>query len=190
MKLNTPNKLTLLRILLVPTYMIFLLVDAIPHNFLWAAVLFGIASVTDFFDGHLARKHGIVTNFGKFLDPLADKMLITAALICFVELGLIGSVVAVVIISREFMVTSLRLIVAGEGNVIAAGIFGKVKTVMQIFAVVFIMLLHALLDIGALGAAFPHRMVTEILMWVVAAVTVVSGVQYIWANRGLINPEK
>ncbi len=190
MKLNTPNKLTLLRIALVPTYMVFLLVDAIPNHYLWAAVLFCIASITDFLDGHLARKHGLVTNFGKFLDPLADKMLITAALICFVELGFIGSAVTVVIITREFMVTSLRLIAAGDGNVIAAGMLGKVKTVMQIFAVVFIMLLHALIDLGALGETFAHRMITEPLMWVVAAITVISGFQYIWANRSSIHPEK
>ncbi len=182
MKLNTPNKLTLLRIALVPTYMVFLLIDAIPNHYLWAAVLFCIASVTDFLDGHLARKHGLVTNFGKFLDPLADKMLITAALICFVELGFIGSAVTVVIITREFMVTSLRLI--------AAGLLGKVKTVMQIFAVVFIMLLHALIELGALGEMFAHRMITEPLMWVVAAITVISGFQYIWANRSSIHPEK
>ncbi len=190
MKLNTPNKLTLLRIVLVPAYMIFLLAEAIPYHFLWAAILFSIASFTDFLDGHLARKRGLVTTFGKFLDPLADKMLITAALICFVELGFISSAVTVVIIAREFMVTSLRLIAVGEGNVIAAGPLGKLKTVMQIFAAIFIMLLHAAIDVGALSETFAHTMITEPLMWVVAAITVISGVQYIWANRACINTEK
>lgn len=190
MKLNTPNKLTLLRVVLVPAYMVFLLTDSIPNHFFWAAVLFSAAAVTDFFDGHLARKHGLITNFGKFLDPLADKMLITAALICFVELGFIGSAVTVVIIVREFMVTSLRLIAAGDGTVIAAGTLGKVKTVMQIFAVIFTMLLHALMEFGALPVTFAHRMVTEPLMWAVALITVVSGVQYIWVNRACIHPEK
>ncbi len=190
MKLNTPNKLTLLRILLVPTYMVFLLADSIPHHFFWATLLFAAASVTDFFDGHLARKHGLVTNFGKFLDPLADKMLITGALLCFVQLGFISGVVTMVIIAREFMVTSLRLIAVGDGTVIAAGTLGKVKTVMQIVAVIVTMLLHELLALGALRSTFPHNMVTEAMMWVVAAVTVISGVQYMWANRNFIHPEK
>ncbi|SDM65481.1 CDP-diacylglycerol--glycerol-3-phosphate 3-phosphatidyltransferase [Acetanaerobacterium elongatum] len=189
-KLNTPNRLTLLRIVLVPAYMVFLLLPQIPHNYLWAAIMFSAAAYTDYLDGHLARKHNMVTNFGKFLDPLADKMLVTAALICFVELGFIGSVVTVVIITREFMVTSLRLVAAGAGNVIAAGMFGKVKTVMQIIVTVAIMLMHEAMAIGALPAAFPHRMVSETMMWVVAAVTVASGIQYLWLNRRYINPEK
>ncbi len=190
MKLNTPNKLTLLRIVLVPAYMIFLLLPQIPLNYLWAALMFSAAAYTDYLDGHIARKQGLVTNFGKFLDPLADKMLVTAALICFVELGFIGSVVTVVIITREFMVTSLRLIAAGEGTVIAAGMLGKIKTVTQIIVTVMIMLIQQLIALGALSASFPHRIISDILIWGVAAITVVSGVQYVWQNRHFINPEK
>lgn len=119
--MNTPNKLTVLRVLLVPLFLAFLLVGRIPAHYLLALIVFIAASVTDSLDGYLARKNSQVTTFGKFLDPLADKILVLSAMISFIELGLCGSLVVVIMIAREFMVTSLRLVaVSGDGTVIAA----------------------------------------------------------------------
>ena len=106
--MNTPNKLTVLRMVLIPFFLFFLLFD-LPHHYLYALILFAAASFTDFLDGYLARRDGIVTDFGKFLDPVADKLLVTSALICFIELGFASSIVVVIIIAREFIVTSLRI---------------------------------------------------------------------------------
>lgn len=113
--MNTPNKLTIVRILLVPAFMIFLLGKNIPWHMLFAIFCFLVASVTDFVDGRLARKNNQITNFGKFLDPLADKLLVISALVCFVQLGLADSWLAMIIIARELLVTSLRLVASGSG---------------------------------------------------------------------------
>ena len=131
--MNTPNKLTMLRILLIPVFVLFMLGgDFIPYNYVGAIVVFIAASLTDLFDGRIARKRDIVTNFGKFLDPLADKSLVISAFICLQAFGLVNPVVVIILVMREFLVTSLRLIAVGDGKVIAADIFGKVKTVIQI----------------------------------------------------------
>ena len=123
--MNTPNKLTLIRVILIPFFVLFLMTDLLPASQLWALAVFAIASFTDFLDGYLARRDQLVTNFGKLMDPLADKLLVTAALICFVEIGLAPAWVVIIIISREFLVTSIRLVAAGEGKVIAADKSGK-----------------------------------------------------------------
>lgn len=183
--MNTPNKLTVLRILIVPVFMVFLLDGRIPGNMMWAALCFAAASVTDLIDGKLARKRNQVTTFGKFLDPIADKMLVAAALICFVQLGYADAVVAVVIIAREFLVTSLRLIAVDSGTVIAANYWGKTKTVSQIIAILAVMLFHSF---GAMPVGFD--LLGRVLLWVAAAFTVVSGVQYAWANRRHIDTYK
>lgn len=179
--MNTPNKLTMLRILLVPIFMVLLLVKAIPFHILFAGICFIIASLTDLIDGKLARKNGQVTTFGKFLDPIADKLLVTAALVCFVELGLASSWVAMIIIAREFLVTSLRLIASDGGKVIAANFWGKSKTVSQITAVVVVMAVSALSLPALIGSVF---------LWIAAALTVISGVQYLWVYREYINTTK
>ena len=120
--MNTPNKLTMLRVMLVPVFLVFLMVSRIPYNFLYALAIFIAASLTDLLDGYLARKNNQVTTFGKFLDPLADKVLVLSAMICFIQLELASSVAVVIVIAREFMVTSLRLVaVSGSGKVIPAG---------------------------------------------------------------------
>lgn len=180
--LNTPNKLTLLRVFLVPLFMVFLLVTVMPHHMLWAALCFVLASITDFIDGRLARRSNQVTTFGKFLDPLADKLLVTAALVCFVQLGLTDSWVAMIIIGREFLVTLLRLVAAGDGTVFAANLWGKAKTASQMIAIIAVMLFN--------GFGPTPEMLTvvgSVLLWVAAVLTVVSGVQYVWLYRGHID---
>ncbi|MGN1107093.1 MAG: CDP-diacylglycerol--glycerol-3-phosphate 3-phosphatidyltransferase, partial [Huintestinicola sp.] len=126
--MNLPNKLTVARVVLVPFFIFFLLTDIVPLSPMWALVVFALASITDALDGHIARSRNLVTNFGKFLDPLADKVLVISALVCFVDMGLAGAVPVIIIIAREFMVSGLRLVTAGEGGVVAAGIWGKLKT--------------------------------------------------------------
>ena len=189
--LNTPNKLTVLRVLLVPLFLVFLLVGQIPAHYLLALIVFVVASATDSLDGHLARKNDQVTTFGKFLDPLADKILVLSAMISFIEIGLCGSLVVVIMIAREFMVTSLRLVaVSGDGTVIAAGLLGKVKTVVQMVSVVLILILCMLSEWSILPAGISVPVIAESLMWISAILSVVSGAQYNWKNRAAIGQLK
>ncbi|MDE5916865.1 MAG: CDP-diacylglycerol--glycerol-3-phosphate 3-phosphatidyltransferase [Oscillospiraceae bacterium] len=141
--MNLPNKLTLLRALLVPVFLVFALIDRIPLNFTAALIVFALASLTDALDGHIARKNNLVTTFGKFLDPLADKVLVISALAVFVDLGIISAVPFVIIIAREFMVSGLRLVAADSRVVVAAGFWGKLKTAFTMASIVFILLLMA-----------------------------------------------
>ncbi len=188
--MNTPNKLTLLRVLLVPLVMVFLLIESIPHRYLWALIVFVAASFTDFLDGNIARKRGLVTTFGKFLDPLADKMLVNAVLICFVQSGLASAAAVVIIIVREFAVTSVRLVASGSGKVIAANIWGKLKTVTQMLSIVAILLLEELNGAGLLGIGEYLPAIYATLIWLSTILTVVSGITYIWDNRQFINTTK
>ena len=126
--MNLPNKISLARICLIPVFLIVLMTEAIPYRDLWAAIIFAVASLTDGIDGHIARKYNLITDFGKFLDPLADKLLVSTALICFVELGRMPAWMAVVIIAREFIVTGLRSVAASKGVILAAIMTGKIKT--------------------------------------------------------------
>lgn len=187
--MNTPNKLTLLRVLLVPFFIFFLLMPGIPYNYLIALVIFVVASLTDWFDGKLARKHDLVTNFGKFLDPLADKILVTAALLCMQALGLCNVVAVIIIIFREFLVTSLRLIAVEGGVVIAASIWGKVKTAFTMFAMTVVFVLLALQD-ASLLTSWNLPLISDVLMWIAAALTLLSGAHYLWKNRSLVNTMK
>lgn len=188
--MNTPNKLTLLRIVLVPFFILFLLMDAIPLHSLWALIIFAVASLTDLLDGKIARKQNLVTNFGKFLDPLADKVLVISGLICFVQMGLSDAVVVVIIVAREFLVTSLRLVAVDNGNVIAASGLGKIKTAFTMTAMVGVMLLSILKDFSVLPAGFPLFIVSEVLLWAAVILTIVSGVDYLVKNRSSINTKK
>ena len=133
--MNLPNKLTLLRALLVPVFIVFALIDKIPLNYTAALIVFALASLTDALDGHIARKNNLVTTFGKFLDPLADKVLVISALAVFVDLGIISAVPFVIIIAREFMVSGLRLVAADSRVVVAAGFWGKLKTAFTMAAI-------------------------------------------------------
>ncbi len=186
--MNLPNKLTILRIILVPFFVLFLLVDSIPMNYLWALLIFAIASITDCLDGYIARKYHLITNFGKFLDPLADKVLVLAAMISFIELGLASSVVVIIVIAREFLVTSLRLVAASDGTVIAASIYGKIKTILQMFSIVAILLLKTIYQFVPI--AVDIAFLSNLLMWITAVVTVISGVDYLLKNKACINTTK
>jgi len=182
--MNLPNKLTLLRIFLVPVFLVFLLCDSIPLYGFWALVVFLIASVTDALDGHIARSRNLITDFGKFLDPVADKVLVFAALIAFVEMGLAPSVAVVIMAAREFLVSSLRMVAASSGTVLAAGKSGKVKTAFTMVSIAAVLLMLALMDLGVLAADFPLVTVSGAPIWICGALTVFSGGEYLWKNRG------
>lgn len=190
--MNLPNKLTVARILLVPFFVAALLID-FPLNNLVALALFGAASLTDMFDGKIARKHGLITDFGKFADPLADKILVISALLCFVQLGLCDCVAVIIVLFREFVVTSIRLIAAAKGKVIAANMWGKVKTVTQIVAIVCVLAMQTVLDLGGLGVQLPATLpsvftvIGEVLIWISTFFAVLSGVVYVAQNRQFIS---
>lgn len=195
--MNTPNKLTLIRVVLAPVFLFVVLGEYFPHRFLIAGIIFGLASLTDALDGRIARKYNEITDFGKFLDPLADKMLVTAALIAFVELEFINTWIAMIIITREFLVTSLRLVAAGSGKVIAASNWGKAKTISQVIAILLILALKEFTELaGALGFSLSENILYIInntgrfVMWVAAILTVVSGAIYIWDHRDYIYQRK
>ena len=190
--MNLPNKLTLARIVLVPFFAAAMLID-FPLHHLAALALFGAASITDMLDGQIARKRGLITDFGKFADPLADKILVLAALLCFVQGGLCDCVAVIIVLFREFTVTSIRLIAASKGKVIAANMWGKVKTVTQITAIVAILVLQSVLDLSAFGVAFPDFItplftaIGEALIWISNIFVIISGVVYVVQNRGFIS---
>ena len=190
--MNLPNKLTVARILLVPFFVAALLID-FPLNDLAALAIFGAASITDLLDGKIARKQGLITDFGKFADPLADKILVISALLCFVQLGLCDCVAVIIVLFREFTVTSIRLIAASKGKVIAANIWGKVKTVTQMVAIICVLVMQTVLDIGALGVPLPCCLrcifywTGEGLIWVSTVFAVISGVIYVKQNKHFIS---
>lgn len=180
--MNLPNKLTILRVLIIPFFMAALLIEKIPMNIFVALFFFAAASATDWFDGKIARKHNLVTTFGKFLDPLADKVLVMSALCCFTAIGWIDVVAVVIILAREFMVSALRLVTAGNGVVVAAGMWGKLKTAFTMIALVAIMALE--------GFGVHNMIINEILIWISTALTVISGLQYLIAYLPYINTDK
>ncbi len=190
--MNLPNKLTVARIILVPFFVAALLIN-FPLNNLAALALFGAASITDLLDGKIARKRGLVTDFGKFADPLADKILVISALLCFVQLGLCDCVAVIIVLFREFAVTSIRLIAASKGKVIAANIWGKVKTVTQMVAIICVLVMQIVLDIGELGVCLPcclsniFFIIGEGLIWVSTFFAILSGVIYVAQNKQFIS---
>ena len=194
--MNLPNKLTLTRIILVPVFMIFVSLtqfgtsDFNPTLYLVAGIIFAVASMTDFLDGHLARKWHMVTDFGKFADPLADKLLTTVAFIYMMRDGVCSPVVLCIILAREFAVSGLRMVAAGakDGKVIAANMWGKVKTVLQMLTIIFYFFGTAL--IPGVVAKGDVGFIASCLCWLVAAVTAISGIKYLWDNRSFINTAK
>lgn len=174
---------------LVPVFLVFMLIPSISHHYLIALVIFVVASLTDLLDGKIARKRNLVTNFGKFMDPLADKILVMAAMLCFVELNYAPALVVIVILAREFLVTSLRLIASGSGIVIAADKWGKYKTVCQMVWVIFSILVMWVEAAGFVTGAFlgALMLVNSVLMWLSVVLTVVSGANYVWKNRACID---
>ena len=191
--MNLANKLTMLRVILVPFFAFFMLTGGlIPYNYLWAAIVFAAASITDTADGKIARKYNMVTNFGKFLDPLADKLLVVTALICFVELGWASAWVTAIIVAREFVVSGIRLIAAGseKKTVIAASIWGKLKTASTMVAICVIIIMHIIHGFGGISAdTFPIQLISDILMYISCILTAISGVKYIWDYREIFTSE-
>ena len=175
--MNLPNKLTVLRVLLIPFFVLFTLVDLVPGYSKYIAVLIFIAaSLTDMLDGKIARKYNLVTNFGKFMDPLADKLLVCAALICLVSEELLPAWMVIIIISREFIISGFRLVASDNGVVIAASYWGKFKTTFQM-----LMIIVLLLDFGGI-----FDLIGQILIWAALILTVVSLVDYLIKNKHVI----
>ncbi|MBO5115065.1 MAG: CDP-diacylglycerol--glycerol-3-phosphate 3-phosphatidyltransferase [Peptococcaceae bacterium] len=169
--MNLPNKLTIARMCMVPLFMIALMMNT-PASRLIATVIFALASLTDKLDGQIARKYNMVTNFGKLMDPLADKVLTAAAMICLVELGDLAAWIAVVIIFREYLITGLRSVAASENIVVAANIWGKVKTVCQMIALMLLMVKPQIIDLCGINIGLW-------LMYVAVALTIYSGLDYV-----------
>ncbi len=193
--MNLANKLTMIRILLVPVFLLFITVKNIPYGSIIATVIFIIASITDQLDGYIARSRNQITNFGKFMDPLADKLLVTAALVSLVELKLVESWAVVVILAREFAVSGLRTLAASNGKIIAASWWGKIKTVTQMVAILLLLLkVNIYTSVDAinfvdnnlfLNSFFTY--VPEIIMYIAVLITIISGIDYFIKNKHVIS---
>lgn len=177
--LNLPNKLTVLRMILTPIFVFLFLWEKLPYHYIWGTLVFILGSLTDFADGKIARKYQMITTFGKLTDPIADKMLTTAALLIFLDLGLCSVWIPLIVLTREFAVASIRMLASAQGVVIPANIWGKLKTVSQMLFTVAIMLLLILTDSGVLPPTFSVAAVSGILLWITAVLTVISGVIYL-----------
>ena len=185
--MNTPNKITVFRMFVAPLFLVVYFLN-IKHRMLIAALMFAIGAVTDAIDGNLARKNNMVTNFGKLLDPIADKMLVTAGLLAFMQDGLCNIWIVLIILTREFAVTSVRLIASAQGVVIPANIGGKIKTVMQMVSFIVIMCLGELKY--AFGINIPLAAISNILLALTAAAAVISGLKYLLDSRSVIDFKK
>ncbi len=171
--MNLPNKLTVLRVLMIPFFVFFMLTDVAGDAGKWIALaLFCIASFTDLLDGKIARKYNLVTNFGKFMDPLADKLLVSSAMICLVESGKLAAWIVIIIISREFIISGFRLVASDSGIVIAASYWGKFKTVFQM-----LMIIVLIMDLGGV-----FDTVGTVLIWAALILTIVSLIDYVAKN--------
>ena len=175
--MNLPNKLTVLRVIMIPFFVVFMLTDLGGKygNYI-ALAIFAVASLTDLLDGKIARKRGLVTTFGKFMDPLADKLLVCSALICLVEMDRLAAWMVIVIIAREFIISGFRLIASDNGVVIAASYWGKFKTTFQM-----IMIILLILDLGG-----SFTVIETAVTWIALILTVVSLLDYLWKNRGIL----
>jgi len=198
MSMNTPNKLTVARMIATPIFMAIMLIEAIPFRFLISLVLFAAASLTDMIDGKMARKYNLVTDFGKFLDPLADKMLTTSAYLGFIfvlkDTVYAWHMVAIVfiVLFREFMVSSLRLVtVSSGGKVVAANIWGKLKTVSQMVGIVLALFAYVLIgDLGMASLANVFNVIIIVLFWISAVLCIISGLIYLMGCKDCIDPNK
>lgn len=175
--MNLPNKLTVLRMCMVPVFVVFMLTNLGGEANKWIAlILFCVASFTDFLDGKIARSRNLVTNFGKFMDPLADKLLVCSAMICLIPLGRIPTWVVLIIIAREFIISGFRLVASDAGIVIAANYWGKFKTVFQMAMIILL-----IANLGEKAVIFE-----QILIWASVALTIISLVDYVWNNRQVL----
>ena len=196
--MNLANKLTMLRIFLVPLFLIFIAFKNIPYGTIIATLIFIVASLTDQLDGYIARSRNQITNFGKFMDPLADKLLVTAALVALVEMHLIPSWAAVIIIAREFAVSGLRTLAASEGIVIAASWWGKIKTITQIVAILLLLakvnvassqyLTDLIINNRFLTGFF--EVVPNVILIIAVIITIISGIDYFIKNKSVIASNK
>ncbi len=177
--MNLPNKLTMFRVILIPFFVVFMLADITTADKWIALTIFIVASLTDLLDGKIARKYNLVTNFGKFMDPLADKLLVCSALICLVEMAKLPAWMVIIIIAREFIISGFRLIASDNGVVIAASYWGKFKTTFQM---VMICLLIA--DIAAI------QIITNVITWAALILTVVSLIDYLVKNKEIMKETK
>lgn len=175
--MNVPNTLTVLRVIMIPFFVLFMLGDITSVDKYIALGIFIAASLTDTLDGYLARKNNQVTNFGKFMDPLADKLLVCAAMICLMDLDRLPSWIVIIIISREFIISGFRLIAAENGVVIAANYWGKFKTASQM-----VMIILLLADLGGV-----FDTLAQIFIWISLALTVISLITYIWQNKSVLS---
>lgn len=175
--MNLPNKLTVLRVIMVPFFVFFMLTDVGgPANKWIALILFCVASLTDMLDGKIARKYNLVTNFGKFMDPLADKLLVCSAMICMIEMGKLPAWIVIVIIAREFIISGFRLVASDNGIVIAASYWGKFKTVFQMAMIIVL--------IADFGGVFD--VIAQVLIWIALALTVISLIDYVVKNKEVL----
>ena len=175
--MNLPNKLTILRVILIPFFVVFMLFDITGAADKWIAlVIFCVASLTDMLDGKIARKYNLVTNFGKFMDPLADKLLVCTALICLTSMNRLNVIVVLVIIAREFIISGFRLVASDNGIIIAASYWGKFKTVSQMALIIVL-----IMDLGGVW-----NVVGTVLTWVALLLTVVSLIDYIAKNKQVL----
>lgn len=175
--MNTPNMLTILRVILIPFFVVFMLFDITGYDNYIALAIFVIASLTDMLDGYLARKNHQVTNFGKFMDPLADKLLVCTAMICLMDVDKLPCLVVIIIIAREFIISGFRLVASDNGIVIAASWWGKAKTISQM-----VMIIVLILDLGGVFATFE-----TVLIYLALILTVVSLVDYILKNKQVLS---
>lgn len=175
--MNLPNKLTILRVCMIPFFLLFMLTDFTPGSKYIALIIFVVASLTDLLDGHIARKYKLITNFGKFMDPIADKLLVCSALICFVEIGSLPAWIVVIIISREFIINGFRLIASDKGIVIAASYYGKLKTIFQMAMTIVL-----IADIQIKG----FEILETILIYGALILTVISLVDYLIKNKSVL----
>ena len=181
--MNTPNKLTVARMIMVPFLVVFLLTGwGGEANRYIALIIFAAASITDWFDGYLARKNNLVTNFGKFMDPLADKLLVCSAMICMIELGRLPAWFVIIILGREFIISGFRLIAAENGIVIAANYWGKFKTASQM-----VMIILLILHFDNIAA---FVILEQIFIWISLALTIISLITYIWQNRSVLSMQE
>ena len=179
--MNLPNKITIFRVCMIPVFLLFYLVETIPHHNVIALAVFIVACVSDAVDGHLARKNNLVTNFGKFMDPLADKLLVCTALVCFVDKGSIPLIVTLSVIAREFIISGFRTVASDSGVVLAASYWGKFKTVAQMI-MCNLLILHLEVTWFAL--------LETIFIWLSFALTIISMLDYLIKNRSVLADTK
>ena len=196
--MNLANKLTVVRMIFVPIFLLCMSTDIIPYGTLIATIIFILASITDKLDGYIARSRNQVTNFGKFMDPLADKLLVTAALVTLTGINIIPAWISVIIIAREFAVSGLRSIAAAEGQVIAASNWGKIKTVFQMIAIILLLIVanvastpwiaDIILSNTVLINFFTY--IPDIVLYIALIITIISGIDYFVKNKSVINTDK